>query len=418
MYQKFVADNGLRILTETSPLFPSATVGIWVTGSTLEETDETRGLSHFVEHILFKGTATRSAQDIVTAVEAVGGYINAFTDREYACYYVKVLAEHTELAVDILCDMVSNPALRFEDIQLEKDVVIEEIKGWEDTPEDMVMDVFAETIWKDSPLGKNILGTTDTVGGFTPDTVRSFIQQHYTPDNVIVAAVGSIKHERIVDLVMQRLGHLQGQAHKSPNGVPVVQADVRLVPKKTEQVHFCVGTRGYSQDEANKYPASLLDTILGGGGSSRLFQEVREKRGLVYGIGTCSASYKPAGYFAVSASSTVKNAEKVARLVAKEFRDVKKSGVTEEELARAKAQYKGGVLMGQENSSTRLWRLARAEMYFGRFITVKEVLRDVEKVKLDDVARVAYEMFDDQLINVAAVGPFEEKTLDLTVSVQ
>lgn len=418
MHQKFTADNGLRILTETSPLFPSATVGIWVTSSSTDETDEIRGLSHFVEHMLFKGTENRTAQDIAVAVENVGGYYNAFTDREYVCYYVKVLAEHAELAVDILCDMVRNPALRPEDVELERGVILEEIKGWEDTPEEMVVDVFAETIWKDSPFGKNLLGTTETVGSFTPERIREFISQRYTPDNVIVAAFGNIKHEQVVEWVMQRLGNMEGRAYKQTNGTPNVQADMKLVPKKTEQVYFCIGTRGYSQDETNKYPASLLDTILGGGCSSRLFQEVREKRGLVYGIGTCSACYKPAGYFAVSGSASVKNAEKVARLISKEFCDVKKNGVTEEELTRAKAQYKGSVLMGQENSSTRLWRLARNEMYFGKFIPVRDVIRDVEKVKRDDIVRVASEMFDNQLINVAAVGPFEERKLDLTVSVQ
>jgi predicted Zn-dependent peptidase len=368
--------------------------------------------------MLFKGTEKRSAQDIAVAVESVGGYINAFTDREYACYYVKVLAEHTELAVDILCDMVRHPALRAEDVELERGVILEEIQGWEDAPEEMVVDVFAETIWKDSPFGKNLLGTNETVRSFTPERIRAFINEHYTPDNIIIAAVGNIKHEQMVEWVMQRLGDMNGSATHAPNGTPQVQADMKLVSKKTEQVYFCVGTRGYSQDEANKYPASLLDTILGGGCSSRLFQEVREKRGLVYGIGTCSACYKPAGYFAVSGSASIKNAEKVAHLIAKEFADVKKHSVTQEELDRAKAQYKGGVLMGQENSSARLWRLARSEMYFGRFIPVREIIRDMEKVKLDDITRVAHEMFDNQFINVAAVGPFEERTLDLTVSVQ
>lgn len=417
-FRKFEATNGLRIVSERMPEVPSVAVGIWVNSGSASEARTTRGLAHFVEHILFKGTRRRSAADIAREMDSIGGYLNAWTERESACFYAKVLAPHTEKAVDILADMVCHPALRPADIELEKGVIIEEIKSAEDNPEDWLMDLFTETLWRNNSLGSNLLGTVETVRRFNQCTIRQFMREHYRPDNLVVAAAGNLDHDEFIDWVQARLGRLQGTgAQGNSDDKPRVRANVKLVPKPTEQVYLAIGTRGYAQRVRDRIPAFVLDAILGGGCSSRLFLEIREKRGLVYGISSMCACFRAAGFFAITASATVKNIEKVARLIERELIKIKTSGISEAELRRGKEQLKGTLILSMENNTSRMLTNARSEMYFGRHISMEESIRQIDRTTSDDVVRIANELFDDRYINIAAIGPFDENKLDLGISV-
>ncbi len=417
--RKTVLPNGLRILTEVMPALPSVAVGVWCNSGSSSEVTAKRGLAHFAEHMLFKGTERRSAADLSREIDAIGGYLNGWTERECACYYAKVLSRHTEKAVDLLADMVCHSVLRPQDVELERSVILEEIKAAEDAPEDWVLDLLTETLWRNHPLGTNLLGSAETVQSFSAKSVRSFLREHYRPNNLLVAAAGQLDHDRFVEWVDNSLGSLKPRANNGPTNTskPRVRAATRLISRPTEQVYLAVGTRGYSQTVEGRIPALVLDAILGGGSSSRLFLEIREKRGLVYGIGTLCACYRQAGFFAITASATVKNIQQVASLIERELRKVKSKGINQAELRRAKEQLKGGLVISLESNATRMMSNTRAELYFGRHISLEESLAEIERTTADEVVQVAHELFDDRYLTVTAIGPFDDTPLELGMSV-
>jgi predicted Zn-dependent peptidase len=360
---------------------------------------------------LFKGTKRRSAQQIAEELDAVGGQINAFTDREYTCYYVKVLPEHTALAQDVLADMLQHSVLDPAEIEREKNVILEEIKRHEDTPDELVHDVFAETLWPGHPLGRSVIGTAEVIESLTREQIVAYLKEQYLPGRMVVAAAGNLEHEAVVAVVEETLGGMPAGERAHELFPPRVSGNETEVPKPTEQVHFCLGTRGYNQEEEDRYVLGLIDSAVGGGMSSRLFQEVREKRGLCYAIGSYTASFREAGMFAVYAGTSPETAEQVRELSVHELRKVAKDALTAAELQRSKNQIRGAVLLSLDSMSTRMTRIGKSMLYYDRVISPSEVVEKIEAVTEADVRRVSAEVFGGEYA-YAAVGPFDGVAAD------
>lgn len=407
MVRKDVLPNGVRVITECVPYVQSVSVGIWAGSGARDEDDSTLGISHFLEHMLFKGTEKRTAREIADEFDSVGGQLNAFTEKEYTCYYGRVLKEHLSLAVDVLSDMFLNSRLDPGEIELEKGVVLEEIKRHEDSPDDLIHEMFAQLVWSGHPLGRPVLGTSRTVGSLTRDDLQAFMRTRYTPDTVVVAAAGNLVHEEFVEQVAALYGGLSGAKSGPERSSPLFSGRTTLTHKDTEQVHLCIGTRGYSHLDNAKYALAIIDTTLGGGMSSRLFQEIREKRGLAYAIGSYSASYNEGGLFAVYGGTSLDNMEQVVSVVREQFEDIGTNGVADHELERAKNQIRGALVLGQENMSNRMMRMAKSELYYGRVIPMEELIQNITNVSHTDVKKVAHRLFVESVFPMAAIGPFE-----------
>jgi predicted Zn-dependent peptidase len=399
-----VLDNGLRILTEQMTQVRSVSIGVWLARGSRHETAERSGIAHFVEHMLFKGTGTRSAEDIAQAIDSIGGQLDAFTAKEYASYYIKVLDEHLPLALDVLSDIVLNPAFSPEDIEREKKVVIEEIKMVEDTPDDLVHEIFTQGFWEDHPLGRPILGTKETVESFNSDLLRAYFRDSYTSGNLIVSAVGNLDHAHLRDLVEQRFGHLKPSGESVAEEPPHVVPKILIRNKELEQSHVCLGASSYPQDHEDRYAAYVLNTLLGGSMSSRLFQNVREKRGLAYAVFSGLSAYRDAGSFTIYAGCANEAVGEVVDLVVEELRAIKLSPVPESELRRAKDHLKGSLMLSLENTASRMSHLARQEIYFDRQFGLDETLEGVERVTPDDLKRVAADLFGNGALSATVLG--------------
>lgn len=404
--KKSTLPNGIRVLSESVPYVDSVSVGVWIDVGARDEHGKSRGASHFIEHMLFKGTERRSARQIADEMDSIGGHLNAFTDKETTWYYAKVLSEHLETAADVLSDMILHSVIDPVELERERNVILEEVKRHEDTPDDLVHDIFAQTLWHGHPLGNSVIGTKSSIEGFTRESLKEFIDRAYTPDNVVISAAGNLDHEDFVSLIGNYFGGMSGTQSPKHLTPPTPTGGSKITPKPIEQVHFCIGTKGYDQYSPDKYILAVLDALLGGGMSSRLFQEIRENRGLVYTIGSYSASYREGGMFTVYAGTSVENAELCIDLVKKEFDLVKCSKVDEAEMMRAKNQIRGALVLGQESMSNRMSRMANSELYFGRIIPVQEIIDAIMRVTDDDVLRVANELFVDDKLAFSAVGPF------------
>ncbi len=398
--------NGIRVLTERISHVRTVAIGIWVgTGSRYEPTEQ-HGISHFLEHLFFKGTATRSALEIAQAVDDIGGQMNAFTDREQTVFYVKVLATHLDRALEIYADMLLNSTLADEFIERERQVIAEEIKSYEDSPDELVQDLFAQTVWNGHPLGRPVIGTLATVTKLTRDDFRTYIQRHYRPDNVIVAAAGDLQHDQVCALITRYFGGWAGRGSPVHQAAPHSQADVATRLKETEQVHLCLGTQGLAYADERRYTLSLLDHLLGGGMSSRLFQEIREKRGLVYSIASYAVAYRDGGLFVIYAGMSPQAGAEVIRLTLAEVEKMKLHPVDETELRRAKESLKGGLMLGLESTGSRMSMLARSQIYHGRQVTLDELIAKVDAVTATDVQEMAADLFAPGRLSMAAIGPF------------
>jgi len=412
-------DNGVRVLTERMTQVRSISIGVWLTRGSRHESAERGGIAHFVEHMLFKGTATRSAEDIAQAIDSIGGQLDAFTAKEYASYYIKVLDEHLPLAIDILADIVRNPAFSVEDIEREKKVVVEEIKMVEDTPDDLVHELFTQGFWENHPLGRPILGTRETVESFSVDLLRDYFRQSYTARNLIVSAVGNLEHAHVRDLVEDKFGSLGHSEAPAGETAPTVVPRVLIRTKELEQSHLCVGVGSYQQSHDDRYASYVLNTLLGGSMSSRLFQNIREKRGLAYSVSSGLSAYRDAGAFTIYAGCANDAVGEVIDLVVEELRGVKRAAVPAAELQRAKDHLKGSLMLGLENTASRMSHLARQEIYFDRQFGLDETLQGIERVTIDDVQRVAVDLFRKGSLSATVLGnvnglqiPPERLTLD------
>jgi predicted Zn-dependent peptidase len=401
-------DNGVRVITEAMPHVRSVSVGVWIGAGSRRETSEQNGISHFIEHMLFKGTQRRSAEDIARSVDSIGGNLDAFTAKELVCFNTKVLDEHLSLAFDVLADLVLCPLFRDEDIEKEKGVILEEIKMEADSPDYLVHEIFSSNFWKDHPLGKPILGTRETVKRFDRAMIQSFYASVYEPANLIVTAAGNLTHSRLVALVEEHFSSLRPGNPAPAENTPSTHARIALRNKKSlEQVHLCLGVPSYPLPHQERFACYVLNTLLGGGMSSRLFQNIRERQGLAYAVFSELSPYRDTGCLSIYAGTSLESARKVVESITREFRDLKERPVGDEELRRAKDHLKGSLMLSLESTASRMSNLARQEMYFGHFFTLDELVESIEAVTAEDVRRIALTFFDPKQIALTVLGNLE-----------
>lgn len=408
MYNRTTLPNGLRVLTEAMPAVRSATVGIWADVGSSVESRERRGISHLVEHMLFKGTQRRTARQIAETMDGVGGDLNAFTDKETTCYYAKVIDRHIPLALDVLADMFVHSIFDPQELSKEQKVVLEEIKMYEDSPDDLIHDVFLQTMWRGSSLGEPTIGFADTVVQITPDDLRAHMRAHYAPNSVVVAAAGNVEHERFVELVSEQLSTFEGTCILPEPERPAATPATNVRYKDSEQAYVVVGTRGIDVRDERRYALSLLDTVLGGGMSSRLFQEIREKRGLVYSVYSFQAAYRAAGLFGVYAGTSPSNVQSCIDLIVEQFARICSAPIDEREFQLAKEHIKGNLTLSLESTSSRMIRLGRNEFAFGRNVTAEEIERRIDAVTATEVQELASELLVDENLGLCIIGPVDE----------
>lgn len=403
--QSTVLPNGLRIVTESMPSVRSVSLGIWIgTGSRVEKGVE-NGISHFIEHMVFKGTKNRSAEDIARSVDSIGGGLDAFTSKELVSFNTKVLDEHLPIALDVLSDMVLNPLFREDDIEKEKGVILEEIKSEADQPEFVLHEMFISNFWKGHGLGRPILGTRETVKKFNREMLFNFYDRVYSPKNILITAAGSLEHEHIVKLIRERFDDLRDRGTLPLDRLPVSSAPIILKNKESlEQVHITVGVPAYPLAHEMRFPLYLLNTVLGGGMSSRLFQNIRERQGLVYSVYSELNLFSDTGCTTIYAGTGVETARQVVDSINQEIVKFKENLIGEDELRRAKDHLKGSLMLSLESTSSRMSNLARQELYFPRFYSFDEMLESIESVTRDQVQQVAQEFFRTENVALAMLG--------------
>ncbi|MTV50477.1 insulinase family protein [Heliobacillus mobilis] len=413
MVQKTVLPNGVRIVTESIPHVRSVALGIWVGTGSRDEDPTVAGVSHFIEHMLFKGTQKRTAKDLAEVLEAVGGQLNAFTSKEYTCYHAKVLDEHFDLALEVLSDMFFNSKYEAEDIERERRVVLEEIKMYEDSPDELVHDLLSEAIWPTNALGRSILGTIDTISAVSRDQVREHVEKEYSADRVVVAVAGHIDPEKVVSKIKAYFASMPATRRKYDRKEPQVFQKTVFEQKDVEQVQICLGTPGLPQEHDAIYALHVLNNVIGGGASSRLFQEIRENRGLAYSVYSFHSAFSDVGMFGLYAGTSPAFADSVLELLIGEMARIKKEGITAQELKRTQDQIKGSLYLGLESVNSRMTRLGKTEVCYGRFVPPEEVINHVYKVTLDDIYQVAQTIFkgDQCALAVVAAQPLP---VDLT----
>jgi len=397
--------NGLTVITEKMEHIRSASIGIWLQTGSRDEDPEWNGISHFLEHMVFKGTKNRTAEEIARQVDSIGGNMDAFTAKECICFNVKVLDEHVPTALDILTDLVLNPNFDTTDIARERGVIMEEIKMDEDNPDYLVHEIFTQNFWKDHPLGKPILGTKETVKRFERQPVVEAYGHRFAPGNIIVSAAGNLDHDRFVELVTKAFESMKPMKNGFHSTAPKIVSRIILRNKKAlEQVQLCMGVPAHPIAHEKRHAGYILNTLLGGGMSSRLFQNIRERQGLAYSIYSDLNPYRDTGCLAVYAGTSLASASKVVQSVISEFRKLKSEPVSEEELSRSKAQLKGSLMLSLESSTARMSNLARQEMYFDRFYDLDELIEKIEAVTSEDLTHLANEFFKTESVAVTALG--------------
>lgn len=415
MFKKETLPNGVRIITEEIPHVRSVSIGLWVGVGSRDEMPEINGMAHFIEHMMFKGTEKRSAKQIAESLDAVGGQLNAFTSKEYTCYYAKVLDEHFAVATDLLADMFFNSLFLPEELEKEKNVIIEEIKMYEDAPDELVHDFFASTIWQSHALGRPVIGNIEVIKATTRKQMIDFYKKFYVPESLVVAVAGNISHEAVVAQLAPLFSTFSGLKPVRAYQTPMAKACMLGKQKEIEQVHICMGAPGLPLDHENTYTLHVLNGILGGGISSRLFQEIREERGLAYSVYSYHSSYRDAGLFSVYTGLSRQNLDQVLALVSKEMKDIKQQGVSAEEVARAKAQLKGSMFLGLENVSNRMSRLGKSELCLERVITPEEAAERIDRVTGEGIRQLAGELFVKEKFTVAVIGPEQNVSVELAL---
>jgi predicted Zn-dependent peptidase len=403
--RRTVLPNGLIVLTERMDHLRSVAMGLWIKSGSRCEAAETNGISHFVEHMVFKGTRSRSAQHIAREMDSIGGNLDAFTGKETICFNVKSLAEHVPIALDVLADLVLNPVFASNDIERERGVILEEIKIDEDNPDVLVHELFTQNFWQNHPLGKPILGTSATVGRLDQNKLFDYHLGRFRGGNMVFSAAGNLEHDQFVAAVEGKLSALPVGNAVPEEQAPDASARIVLRNKKAlEQVQICLGVPAPAITDDNRYITLILNTVLGGGMSSRLFQTIREERGMVYSIYSDLNPYRDTGTLCIYAGTSVGKALEVVDLIVIELRKLKEALLTDEELTRAKDQLKGNILMGLESSNSRMANLARQEMYFRQFFTVEEITARIDAVRADQVQAMAQRLFDPNRIAITLLG--------------
>jgi predicted Zn-dependent peptidase len=411
--RRTVLPGGLRVVTETMPTVRSAAFGIWVGIGSRDENLVDAGATHYLEHLLFKGTQRRSALEISAAMDAVGGDLNAFTAKEYTCYYARVLDSDLPLAVDVVSDMVTGSLIQEEDVEAERGVILEEIAMRDDEPSDLVHDEFSTALYGDVPLGRPILGTVDSINSLTADGIGRYYRDRYLPPNLVIAVAGNVDHDEVLRHVDKAFeGRLGKEGPPSP---PRIGGDgaapnpgVRLIPRQTEQANLILGTIGVSRTDDRRFALGVLNSALGGGMSSRLFQEVREKRGLAYSVYSYTSQYADTGAFGVYAGCQPGKIDEVLTICRDEVAKVVEHGLTDEELSRGKGQLRGSMVLGLEDTGSRMSRIGKSELVYEELLSVDEVIARIDAVTLDDIRAVADDVLA-QPMTLTVVGPFEDR---------
>jgi predicted Zn-dependent peptidase len=417
--RRTVLPNGLLVLTESMPHMRSVSMGAWIASGSRDEPAPESGLSHFVEHMVFKGTTTRSAQDIAREVDSIGGNLDAFTGKETVCFNIKVLDDNMAPALDVLSDLVLHPQFSQSDLEREQGVILEEIKMDEDNPDYLVHETFTQNFWKNHPLGRPILGTAKTVSSFTQDTVFSHHQRRFTPENLVFSAAGHLHHDEFLEAVERRFGALKplGNPVAASETTPIAHPHITLKRKKSlEQVQLCLGVPAPPVDHSDRFAVYMLNSMLGGGMSSRLFETIRENHGLAYSIYSELSPFRDCGSLSIYAGMSLDNTEKVLQLTLAELTRLKQQAVSDAELKRAKDQMKSNIVLGLESSSSRMSNLARQQMYYKRFFTLDEIVHGIDAVTPADTQRLANQLFQPELLALTllgSLGPMKIERTDL-----
>lgn len=406
MIEKYTLENGVRVIIEKIPTVRSVALGIWVGTGSRHEDANINGISHFIEHMLFKGTETRSAKEIAESFDQIGGHVNAFTSKEYTCYYARVLDEHAPIALDILADMFFHSVFDEEEIKKERKVIIEEIKMYDDTPDDLVHDLIAKASFQNHSLGYSILGTEDVLNGLTREKVLDYIQHRYTPNNVVITVAGNAS-DSLLTAIKEQFSKFERAAAEEDWKAPVFQAGVKLKKKDTEQAHLCLAFPGLEIGNRDIYALILMNNILGGSMSSRLFQEVREERGLAYSVFSYHSSFRDNGLFTVYAGTAPQQLEEVYKVIIHTLQKLKVEGITSDELKKGKEQLKGSLMLSLESTNSRMSRLGKNELLLGKHLGLDETLQRVDAVTLEHVNSTIYKIFNHSM-SIALVSPFEE----------
>jgi predicted Zn-dependent peptidase len=389
-YRKTTLPNGIRIVTEDIPYVRSISFGVWVDTGSRDETEANNGISHFIEHMVFKGTKRFGMQGIAQSLESCGGYLNAFTTKEHTCYYARVLDQDLPKAIDVISDMIQFPLFPEKEIEKEKQVVIEEIKNIEDDPDDLIHDWFDRVLYGSHSLAYPVIGTPENIRAFTRQTLRAHMESHYTSNRIIVVAAGRLQHEHVVKLVEKYFGKIRpGKDRPSLSGPKRIPKQKRVFDKPINQAHVCVGTLGFSVKSRQRYPLLVLNTILGDGMSSRLFQNIREKYGFAYAVYSFANMMSDAGNFGVYVGTDKANIDNSIGLIMRELEKLVEKPVTKKEFARAKAQVKGSMMMSLESTSSRMMRLGNGELFYGRYSPIDEILKKMDAITIDEVQAVA-----------------------------
>ena len=405
MYRKDTLTNGIRVVSETLPKSRSLSLGVWVKVGSRHEPREIGGVSHFIEHMFFKGTARRTARDIATEVDSLGGEMNAFTSQETTTYYIKVLDEHLPAAVDILSDILL--ASRFDPAEMEKErkVILEEIKSVEDTPDDFIHELFTGTVWTDNSLGRPILGTRETIRALKHADILSYIENYYSPREIVISVAGNFEHGRVIELLNNAFGKLARTGVPKHEVTPGFHRAVTVRKKQLEQVQVCLGCKGLNYTHDDRFGIMALNTILGNSMSSRLFQEVREQNALAYSIYSYVTAYRDTGLLTIYAGTDPSNAIQAIRLIMKEIKKIKDEGITPAEETRVKNQIKGNLVLSLESSNSHMSRIARQEIYFGKYLSMDDVIKAVDKVTAGQIHRIAQQLFTPENLALSILGP-------------
>jgi len=412
LYKKTTLDNGLRIVSESIPYMSSVSLGFFVGTGSRSEMPSEQGVSHFIEHLVFKGTEKRSARDIAEMVDDIGGQLNAATDRENTCYYIKVLPEHLGLGMDILSDMLLHSKFAEVEVEKERQVVLEEISLYEDSPDELIHDLHINSLWPGHALGRNILGTRDTIGSMSRTMITDYTRRHYTPDNIVVAAAGNLTHEQLVDQVGTFWANVKGSLQGMTDPTPIFVPGRLLQDKDIEQIHICLGTPGVAQDSPQYYASHVLNTIVGGGVSSRLFQNIREERGLAYSVCSYPSSFRDTGLMTIYTGVSPENSQEVMTIIRSIIEDIRSNGVRTDELKRAKEQLKAGLLFSLESSASRMSRLGRAEISAREYLSPEKLAAKVDAVSLQQLFELAQPLYRQDSTCLTALGPIVESGLE------
>lgn len=408
MIDKKTLANGVRVITEKIPSVRSVAIGIWVGTGSKYETQNNNGISHFIEHMMFKGTETRSAKQIAESFDHIGGNVNAFTSKEYTCYFARVLDEHAPHAIEILADMYFHSIFDAAELEKEVNVVVEEIRMYEDTPDDLVHDLISRASYRDHALGYSILGTEEVLKSLTRNDLFQYIEEHYTPENTVIAVAGNVT-DQLLNKIELLFSDFPRSVRKTENTLtpPVFKPDTIVRKKETEQSHLCISFPGYPITHSNLYSLILFNNILGGSMSSRLFQEVREERGLAYSVFSYHSSYKDSGMFTIYAGTAHHQLDQVHEVIFQNLRDLKDKGITADELEKGKQQLKGSLMLSLESTSSRMSRLGKNELLLGKHLTLDEIIERVDAISLESIQQVTEELLHGKA-SLALVSPHEK----------